>query len=77
MPVDVREAFKEITVDARRVLHEILQDVGHDGSTRVAAAREILNRAWGTPTQMVEHSGAMSLTHDFWGYTSMREGCAT
>lgn len=53
---EVKEAAKKYTKKALKTLVDITEK-GENESARVAAARELLDRAYGRPTQAVEHSG--------------------
>lgn len=57
VPEDVKLAFRSLTMDAVRTLTEVMHH-GDNDSSRIRAAEIILNRAWGTPTQAVELTGA-------------------
>lgn len=52
----VRELAREHTVDAIATLASIMGDTEVKASTRVAASDALLDRAWGKPTQPIEHS---------------------
>jgi len=66
VPEDVRLAFREMTPLAVRVLREIAENPLGDAGVRVRAAETILNRAWGTPVQMTDVRGELSVTRGFW-----------
>lgn len=57
MPEDVKQAFRALTGEAVKTLTAIMQKGEREGD-RIRAAEIILNRAWGTPTQAVEVTGA-------------------
>lgn len=61
IPEDIKQAFKELSWGAIDALTDVLYDDEQPGSTRVAAAEVILNRAWGRPTQPVEGAGLDAL----------------
>lgn len=51
--------FRSMAPQAARVLYRVMQDRDEKGSTRVTAASEILDRAYGKAAQPIEHSGAL------------------
>ena len=51
-----------LTHKALDALESALTD--DNGATRVAAAREILNRAWGKPRQQVQVEGSVKAVHE-------------
>lgn len=53
----VTKLAQDHTQDAINTLVEICNDKKAAKNSRVAAAREILDRGWGRPMQSVEHSG--------------------
>jgi hypothetical protein len=53
---DVREAARGYSMDCLKQLHRLSQKADTD-SAKIAAIREILDRAWGKPTQPVQHAG--------------------
>lgn len=60
IPEEVKEAFREFTLEARNTLVEIMQDKEAKAGDRVRASEVILNRAWGTPEQSVAVSGGLA-----------------
>ena len=62
IPEELREAFRAMTPDAIKVLGGCLK--AKSESIRINAAREILDRGWGKPTQTVE--GNVHFTHEQW-----------
>jgi hypothetical protein len=51
--------FKTMAPQAARTLYTVMKNKEEKGSTRVSAASEILDRAYGKALQTVEHSGNM------------------
>ncbi len=60
IPIDVKEAFRAHTMEAKDTLIEIMRDKEAKSGDRVRAADIVLNRAWGTPEQSVAVSGSMA-----------------
>lgn len=60
IPEEVKEAFREFTLEARNTLVEIMKDKEAKAGDRVRASEVILNRAWGTPEQSVAVSGGLA-----------------
>ncbi len=60
IPQEVKDAFREHTMDAKNVLVEIMMDQSQKGGDRVRAAETVLNRGWGTPEQAVSINGALA-----------------
>jgi hypothetical protein len=52
MPAELREACKAYTLDAIRVLQDVMLN-GDKDSNRIAAANSLLDRAWGKPAQAI------------------------
>lgn len=48
--VEVRELCRALTPQSVGALAEIIADKGEPAAARVAAVKEVLNRAWGQPT---------------------------
>lgn len=57
--LDHTVVFKQMAPRAARTLYRVMNDAEEKGSTRVSAAAEILDRAYGKPNQKVEHEGSM------------------
>ena len=53
----VRELARQHTQSAIETLAAIMQDDSKKDAARVAAAEALLDRAWGKPTQPVDHGG--------------------
>ncbi|HKN27212.1 MAG TPA: DUF5681 domain-containing protein [Roseiarcus sp.] len=51
---DVKAAAREFTADALQKLHAIMMDESAPHAAQLGAAREILDRGWGKPTQTIE-----------------------
>lgn len=56
----VAEMARGYANDAMATLHKIAMK-GESEAARVSAANAILDRAYGKPTQAIEHSGAMNI----------------
>jgi hypothetical protein len=56
----VKEAAQKYTTSALDTLAAIMGDDAQPAAARVAAARELLDRAHGKPRQELEHSGGDS-----------------
>jgi len=54
IPEDVKQAFKEASMDACNTLISIANDKTAKDADRVRAAEAILDRAWGKPTQALD-----------------------
>jgi hypothetical protein len=59
--MDVKQAAREHTADAIKVLVNIMHDSGAQPSARVAAAIHLLDRGFGKPKQEIEASGSLSI----------------
>lgn len=55
---EVKEIAREYTQSALQTLASIMQGEEQPASARVAAANALLDRAYGKPSQAVEHTGA-------------------
>ena len=56
----VKEVAAEYTESAIKTLADIMQDVEQPSAVRISAARELLDRAHGRPTQSVEVDASVS-----------------
>lgn len=57
----VQMQARKISPLALRELKSILNDPEANKQAKIAAAEVVLNRAWGRPTQGLEHSGEIAL----------------
>lgn len=53
------EVFKAIAPQAVQVIYEIMKSKKERGNNRISAAFGILDRAFGKPTQVVDHKGSL------------------
>lgn len=56
---DPQAAFRQMAPQAAKTLYQVLADTAEKGSTRVSAASEVLDRAYGKATQTLQHEGSM------------------
>lgn len=59
---DVRELARSSTVECFATLKKVMTSVKSPPAARVAAAKEILDRAWGKSTQAIDVKGEMKLS---------------
>lgn len=59
---DLREAARAHTQEAIKTLVIIMKGKKSPAAARVAAACALLDRGYGKPTQMMEHSGEIKVT---------------
>ena len=69
---EVRQACQDMSLDGCKVLNEIMHDKEQPGSVRVAAVREIFDRAMGRPEQQHRVSGQIDFAHLLAEYTQLR-----
>ncbi len=60
---EVRQACQDMSLDGCKVLNEIMHDKEQPGSVRVAAVREVYDRAFGRPEQQHRVSGQIDFAH--------------
>ena len=59
----VREAARELTLDALDTLATIMKDPKAPAAARISAAQALLDRGYGKPAQAIEVSAQPDLTH--------------
>ncbi|HRY15427.1 MAG: hypothetical protein KDJ31_14545 [Candidatus Competibacteraceae bacterium] len=65
---EIRTLAREYTKEAIETLVNLMRDETKEASCRVRAAQELLDRAWGKPTQPLDHQGeAFSLVLNLGG----------
>jgi hypothetical protein len=57
MPSEVKRVLEKNTLRAIECVLQIMNDVKNKASDRIKAAEFIVDRAYGRPAQLVEHSG--------------------
>ena len=55
IPAEVRELARGATLEAIQLYIETMRDRGLDPELRMKAADRLMDRAWGKPTQAVDH----------------------
>ncbi len=69
---EVRQACQDMSLDGCKVLNEIMHDKEQPASARVAAVREIFDRAMGRPEQQHRVSGQINFAALLAEYTTQR-----
>ncbi len=69
---EVRQACQDMSLDGCKVLNEIMHDKEQPGSVRVAAVREVYDRAFGRPEQQHRVSGQIDFAHLLAEYSEVR-----
>ncbi len=69
---EVRQACQDMSLDGCKVLNEIMHDKEQPGSVRVAAVREVYDRAFGRPEQQHRVSGQIDFAHLLAEYSQVR-----
>ena len=69
---EVRQACQDMSLDGCKVLNEIMHDKEQPGSVRVAAVREVYDRAFGRPEQQHRVSGQVNFAALLAEYTTQR-----
>ncbi len=69
---EVRQICQDMSPEGCQVLHQIMWDEKQPASARVAAVREIFDRAMGKPEQQHRVSGQINFAHLLAEYTQLR-----
>ena len=69
---EVRQICQDMSPEGCQVLHQIMWDEKQPASARVAAVREIFDRAMGRPDQQHRVSGQINFAHLLAEYTQVR-----
>jgi hypothetical protein len=59
-PIDIRSLARSHTETAIRTLASIMNMSDAPHAARISAAEALLDRGWGKPKQMIEHSGEIN-----------------